>query len=58
MREIVEAKQKQAEEQLAIWRQKLGEAQEQCIRWDAAIQVYKELLAVDVPVVLAEKESP
>lgn len=58
MREIIEAKKKQAEEQLAIWRQKLGEAQERCVQWDMAIRVCNELLAEDVPVVLAEEESP
>ena len=61
MKELVEAKLQQSTEQLAIWRQRLAQAQqeaavaaEQCRRWDAAAQVCRELLAVDVPVVLAE----
>ena len=48
MQEQVEAKQKQAEEQLRLWRQKLAEAQEQCIRGDAILGTCRELLAVDV----------
>lgn len=58
MKQAIEAKQKQAEEQLVAWRQKLAEVQEQCIRWDAAIQVCRELLAVDVPLVMRENETP
>ena len=72
MRDQVEAKLRQSQEQLAIWRQKLAQAQqdgqmaaEQCQRWDAAGQVCRELLALsavelleeDVPVVLAEQEG-
>ena len=33
----------QAKEQRALWQQKLAEAQEQVIRWDAHVQVLLEL---------------
>lgn len=55
MKKIVEAKLQESSEQLAIWRQKFAEAQEQCIRWDSAAQVLRELLAEDAPPVLAEE---
>lgn len=58
MKETIEAKKKQAEEQLAAWQVKLGETQERCVQWDMAIRVYNELLTVDVPIVLAVEESP
>ena len=48
MREIVEAKAKLAEEQLAAWQRKLAEAQEQVIRWHAVMGTCQELLAEDV----------
>ena len=40
----VTAKHKQAEEQLAAWQQRLVQAQEQVIRWDAIRGVMAELI--------------
>lgn len=53
MREKVEAKLKEATEQVAQWQQRLAQAQEQCIRWDAIRLVCGELLVLSPVEVLA-----
>jgi len=56
MRELIEAKLAQAEEQLPQWQQRLAEAQqavsaasEQIVRWQAVAQVCGELLDEEAP---------
>ncbi|MBT9173906.1 MAG: hypothetical protein DDT21_02312 [Syntrophomonadaceae bacterium] len=51
MREQIEVKLKQAQEQQAQWQQRLAQAQEQVLRWDAIRLFCQELLAADAQVV-------
>lgn len=44
MREIVEVKLRQAEEQTTLWQRNLAAAQEQVTRWSAVAQAFRELL--------------
>ena len=57
MRDQVEAKLKQANEQSALWQRNLSAAQEQVIRWDTVSQVCRKLLAeaVETEAVLPEE---
>ena len=55
MRDKIEAKLAQAEEQLPQWQRRLAEAQqavgaasEQIVRWQAVVQCMRELLAEEV----------
>jgi len=54
MRERIEAKLKQSQEQLAIWQRNLAQAQEQVNVWRGMVQAYAGLLTEDVPVVMEE----
>ena len=58
MREQVEAKLTQSQEQLAIWQRNLMQAQEQCQRWDAIRLVCGELLAADVEEDSTKQKDP
>jgi len=56
MRDKIEAKLTQAEEQLPQWQQRLAEAQqvvsaasEQIVRWQAVVQCMRELLDEEAP---------
>ena len=52
----IEAKQKQAQQQVAEWRQRLAQAQEQVIRWEAVMQLCGELLGAPSADTVEEKE--
>ncbi len=55
MKEKIEVKLKQAEEQATLWQRNLAAAQEQVIRWTAVAQVCRELMEADVPVAVQQR---
>ncbi len=57
MKEKIEAKLKQSEEQSVLWQRNLSAAQEQVIRWAAVAQVCRELLAEAGEAVEQENEG-